>query len=93
MNPIKLFSIRLDARHPSTGITNHYRDGGILPQPCGLEIVRYENQPGVFLNYLDQAGDAQTDTWHQSLEDAIHQARTELGVEKNEWAALNENSN
>jgi hypothetical protein len=26
------------------------------------------------------------------LEDAFHQARTEFGVEKNEWAAHNENS-
>lgn len=92
MNPIKLFSIRLDARHASTGSTNHYRDGGLLPRPCALEIVRYENQPGVFLHYLDEVGDAQTDTWHQSLEDAFHQARTEFGVVGIEWAAHNENS-
>jgi hypothetical protein len=92
VNPIKLFSIRLGARHVSIGSTNHYRDGGLLPKPCALEIVRYENQAGIFLNYLDQGGDAQTDTWHQSLEDAFHQARTEFGVEDNEWAAHNENS-
>lgn len=31
-----------------------------------------------------------TDTWHETLEDAFHQAEWEFGVERSQWTEVNE---
>ncbi len=80
--------IRLSPEHGPTGNTRHYRDGGLLPPPVGLEIAWYPGETGYYLFYLDGSGDVQTDTWHQTLEDAMHQAEFEFRVKPDEWEAL-----
>jgi hypothetical protein len=47
--------------------------------------VRYPNDPGIYLLYLDQDGQEQADTWHRSVDDAQSQATFEFEVRPEEW--------
>jgi hypothetical protein len=49
-----------------------------------LEICQHPGDAGYYLMYEPETGYG-TDTWHLSLEDALHQAEWEFGVLKNEW--------
>jgi hypothetical protein len=80
-----LHEIVLDARHGATGATRHFRDGRLLPPPSKLQIVRFPGDDAVHLVHLDPNDCEQTDTWHESVEDAREQARLEFGVEGKHW--------
>ena len=80
-----LREIKLSERHPPTGATLHYREGVLLPPPAALQIARYPSDTGFYLLYLDGDGNEQTDTWHETLEAAQHQAQFEFGVTPSEW--------
>ena len=82
---VVLRRIVLKHRHQSTGNTRHYRDGRELPAPAALEIARYAGDAGFYLFYLDAAGDEITDTYHESMEDAVSQAEWEFVVGEVEW--------
>jgi hypothetical protein len=71
----------------TTGKTRHYRDQ-LLPPPQQLEIVQLPPDSGFYLLYLDGNGAEMTDTWHESLEQAMDQANFEFGLLPNEWERL-----
>ncbi len=68
-----------------TGASKHIKGGELLPAPKSLRIVRYPDDPGIYLLYLDQDGQEQTDTWHKSVDDAQWQATFEFEVQPEEW--------
>ena len=85
--------MRLRARvQHVTGATRHHhahieegevRKDDELPTPAAVEIKPADG--AFFLLYLDEHGECQTDTWHQTLEQAKAQARHEFGIEEDDW--------
>jgi hypothetical protein len=63
-----------------TGNTRHYRGASLLRAPDMVEIVKLPSAPGYYLLYLDSAGNELTDTFHESVDQAIEQARFEFGL-------------
>jgi hypothetical protein len=53
-----------------------------------LEIVQLPPDSGFYLLYLDGSDGEMTDTWHESLEQAVDQANFEFGLLPNEWERL-----
>jgi hypothetical protein len=49
-----------------------------------LEIAQYPEDSGFYLLHIRSDG-AVVDTHHESMEEAIHQAEFEFGVQSNEW--------
>jgi hypothetical protein len=60
-----------------TGATRHYVGGSLMGPATALAIARYEDEDGVYLFYVDGDGAVVTDTWHESVEDALGQAAFE----------------
>jgi hypothetical protein len=60
-----------------TGATRHTVGGVQMGPASALAIARYPGDPGTRLLYLDHDGAVVTDTWHLSLDDALHQAAFE----------------
>jgi hypothetical protein len=83
--PNLLRKVTLGERHSPTGFTRHTRNGRPLPPPTELRIVQYPGDPGYYLFYCDESGKELTDTYHDTLDSAYEQARTEFGVEPSEW--------
>jgi hypothetical protein len=83
-----LQEVALTAQHRPTGNTRHFRDGVLLSPPANLRIVRFADDPGFYLLYLDADGNEQTDTWHEDLAAAHRQAEFEFGVLDNEWTSV-----
>ena len=51
-----------------------------------IALLEIEPSDGAFfLLYCDAEGLCLADTWHTSLEDAKHQARSEFGIENEDW--------
>ena len=73
----------------ATGNTTHYDGNKILPQPFALSIAQYDGDSGFYLFCLDESGKEQTDTYHESIENAFKQAEFEFGVKKEDWKNLN----
>jgi hypothetical protein len=84
-----LRQITLQPHHMPTGNTKH-----LLGSPDGLqkdfppfvwlEIAQFDDDPGFYLLYHSESG-MDADTWHLSLEDAMHQAEFEFNVKPDEW--------
>ena len=84
-DPVLHRRVHLQPWHRPTGKTRHYRGGRELPVPAALWIVRYDGDPGFYLFYLDDRGREMTDTYHDTLEGALSQAKWEFGVGEDEW--------
>ena len=85
-DPRLLRRVRLTPAHKPTGNTQHfYGDDPILP-PVELRIVQYNSDPGYYLFYCDESGSEMTDTYHDSVQEAMAQAEFEFGVEAEEWS-------
>ena len=78
----------LQESHRPTGATRHFRDGVELSAPSELRIVKYEHDPGCYLFYCDCNGNVMTDTYHDSVHDALAQAEREFTVKSHEWATM-----
>ena len=85
------FEIRLDERHQPTGRTIHRKGSEVLPAPSTLRIASLPGAPGVYLLHFDPAEREITDTFHDSVEDAMTQAEWEFGILPSEWTVLNAN--
>lgn len=85
-----LRKVRLGSEHLPTGRTRHYRGAQVLPVPSALQIARYSEDTGLYLFYLDVEGNEITDTYHDTLEGAVEQARWEFGIEDEDWEVLQE---
>jgi len=61
---------------------------GNVPQQVAhaLAVARYDGEPTYYLLYLDQAGNVQSDSPHDSAEAAFRQAEFEFGLPPEEWA-------
>ncbi len=83
--------VRLGSSHHPTGVTRHYRDKQLLPPPAELQIARHDTvwkgspRAEFYLFYLDEAGNEMTDTYHETLEEAMVQAEREFQVKPDEW--------
>jgi hypothetical protein len=65
--------------------------GDTLGPFAGLAIIEQESSSGYLLLYLDESGDPVTDTWHETLEDAIDQAEHEYeGITSKWWVPEDE---
>ena len=93
--PTETFRIGLTLdsnRHKSTGNTRHMYGSPLnpeqqvpVPAPAALAVVRYDDEGGFYLLYLDPQGRELTDTWHETLEAAKDQAEFEFGVRPSKW--------
>lgn len=61
--------------------------GRLLPIPDVL-VIHEESQGNVFLYRLTRRGEFGGDTWHQSVEDAKHQADFEYPKALSEWQEI-----
>lgn len=75
----------LKPEHKPTGRTQHFHGTEELPTPTMLKVARYADDEGYYLFYCDDSGEEFTDTYHESLEEALAQAEWEFGVKPSEW--------
>jgi hypothetical protein len=81
--------------HTVTGNTRHYLgavvDGSPVPlvplaDPVWVELT-VENGD-VYLYRMDAEGDCITDTWHETLDEAMRQATFEFGIQPDQWTEV-----
>jgi len=80
----------IDQRHHPTGACRHIVAGKLQGPVAGLAICKYEADPGYRLLYCDREWNTITDTRHDSVEDAKHQAETEYTGVSSTWQHLEE---
>ena len=94
-NKTAIRKVTLGEQHIRPGRTKHtlIDANGARPFPpfTSLVITRclLPDDNGFYLEHLCADG-LGTDTWHQTLEDALHQAEWEFGVHPTEWIEVNE---
>ena len=73
----------IDARHRFTGACKQIVAGQLMGAMAGLAICQYDGDSAFYLFGCDAEWQSITDTWHQTLDDAKHQAEFEYeGVSK-----------
>ena len=82
---IILKRIVLGPEHVPTGKTHHYDGEKEMPPAAMLKIVEYEDAHGFYLLHFDADGKEITDTFNESVEDALAQAEWEYQVKQGEW--------
>ncbi len=84
-----LKSIFLKApHHVPTGRTHHYQGDAELPPPTELKIAKYADVDGYYVLHFDADGNELTDTFHDTMEEALAQAEWEFNVRPFEWENL-----
>jgi len=71
----------------ATGFTRHIIHGR-ESEDLASNIAWVEAEPAngaVYLFYFSVHGECLTDTWHESLDGAKHQARLEFAIEEADW--------
>ena len=95
---IRLFAIvHANVLHPKArhviGMPHELVDEGSkaepLPSPNVL-VIEQESEGSIFLYRMTRTGEPSGDTWHQSIDDAKHQAEYEYGEVLGEWRAIPE---
>ena len=75
----------IDERHRPTGGCRQIV-AGVLQGPADrLAICRYEGDENVYLFGCDAEWNSVTDTWHQTIEEAMNQAEFEYEGVANTW--------
>lgn len=77
--------IQLNILHERTGRTLHYSEGKLLDKPAELVIWEFDSAPGYYLIHLNKDGEEITDTYHESIQDAMEQAKFEFQVNFGDW--------
>ncbi|HKQ37770.1 MAG TPA: hypothetical protein VJ063_06800 [Verrucomicrobiae bacterium] len=73
----------IDERHRFTGACKQIVAGQLVGAMSGLAICQYAGEGAFYLFGCDSDWQAVTDTWHQTLDDAKHQAEFEYeGISK-----------
>ena len=72
-----IYWTEIDERHKNTGKTTHYVGGEVFSDIRGLAICHYESEIGFYLFYCDDTWKEITDTYHETIEDAIDQVEFE----------------
>ena len=81
---VPLKRVVLGSHHFRPGRTVHRVNGKDFPPFVSLEIAQYPGDSGFYLLHICSDG-AVADTHHESMEEAMHQAEFEFGVQSNEW--------
>jgi hypothetical protein len=88
-----LRKVTLNERHLLPGRTRHTlideKGAREFPPFTSLLIAQYPGDAGYYLMHLCEGG-VGADTWHQNLDDALHQAEWEFGVSPEEWIVTND---
>jgi death on curing protein len=82
-NRVVRFTV-IDRRHHHTRKTRHFIGGTMIGPASAVAICEYENG-GYLLFSCDENWQPRTDTWHQSLEDAMRQAEYEYEGVSRTW--------
>jgi hypothetical protein len=82
---IIIAEVNLLPSHQPTYKTRHYRHNVEIPLPSKLRIVQYPDDSGYYLLYLDHSSQELTDTYHDSMTDALSQANFEFQVSADDW--------
>ena len=69
----------------STGNTKHIVRGALMGSAYGLAICKYENQVGYYLFGCDENWESITDTFHETVEDAMEQGEFEYKGTMDNW--------
>ena len=79
----------LDERHTFTGACRQVVAGQLMGAMAGLVICQSSESGGFYLFGCDEDWSVVTDTWHESLDDALHQAEFEYVGVSSTWTYLN----
>jgi hypothetical protein len=81
----------IDHRHAPTGNTRHSINGFKLGPSAALAICRYEDHDGGFYLFAcDKNWEPESDTWHESVEQAKDQAEFEYTGTTDTWIRASE---
>jgi hypothetical protein len=86
---IAIKRVALKEHHRRPGRTNHSFNGKEFGPFTSLEISQYPDDAGYYLMHICEDGGC-ADTWHESIDDALHQAEWEFGVRPGEWSETDE---
>jgi hypothetical protein len=75
----------LDDTTSPTGNSTHIVRGTAMQPASGLAICRYDHDQGFYLFYCDSAWCPQTDTYHDTMDDAKAQASFEYNNLQTRW--------
>ena len=88
LDPAIVKKVTLGPHHVQTGRVRHYA-GSLLGPPSSLSIVRYGPDEYNLVRF-DGEGREMTDTFHETVDDAVEQARLEFLIRPDEWADTND---
>ena len=77
----------IDGRHRHTGNCRQIVAGVPQGTAAGLAICQYEGEDSFYLFGCDENWEKVTDTWHETLEDAKHQAEFEYEGVSGTWVS------
>jgi hypothetical protein len=75
----------IDERHRFTGACKQVVTGQLMGAMAGLAICQYEGETAFYLFGCDANWQTVTDTWHETLDDAKHQAEFEYEGVSRTW--------
>lgn len=71
-----------------TGKTKHYDVDGLITAITKLQVVQYAEDPGYYLFYLGVDDVVLTDTYHDTVDKAAHQAAWEYELLDSDWVDI-----
>ena len=78
-----IYYTTIDDRHIVTGNTRHYHNNRLLDKSKWLAICKYDKDEGYYIFQGHGENDDLSDTYHETLDDAIQQAEYEfIGISK-----------
>lgn len=83
--PVVCYTL-LDARHRTTGRTRHLVGGVEAQRPAGLAVCG--DGEAYYLFGCDAGWEPVTDTWHETLDDALAQAEFEHAGTSGTWVRV-----
>ncbi len=87
-----LYITTIDARHQWTTVCRHTVRGVVTGSMAGLAICQYTEESGVYLFGCNADWEVVTDTWHQTIEEAMKQAEFEYAGTEHTWIILQQPS-
>jgi hypothetical protein len=72
-----LYYTKIDERHHVTGKCHHAVGRQVMGAAAGLAICQYPGEDSYYLFYCDRQWNVVTDTWHETIKDALQQAEFE----------------
>ena len=78
----------IDNRHKFTGNCKQIVAGKLVGPMVGLAICKYDKEDAFYLFGCDANWNSVMDTWHQTVEDAKHQAEFEYQGTKHTWIKM-----